>query len=167
MDNKLQNICDDFVRSAGDVCSSFGINRIIGQIYALLFMSPKALSLDDMTGRLRVSKGTISTNVRVLENWGAVKKVWVRSSRKDYYQANIDTIGIIMERVKAVLERRLDEISRTMGNLGKEIKDNNFKGEDSKTARIYRERIQSAGKMVDSTKALLKNISKVRTLFNL
>ncbi len=103
MDSKLQNICDDFVRSAGDVSSSFGVNRMIGQIYALLFMSPKPLSLDDMTGRLRVSKGTISTNVRVLETWGAVKKIWIRSSRKDYYQANIDTIGVIIERVKAVL----------------------------------------------------------------
>ena len=73
MDNKLQKIGNDFIESMGELGSNFGINRMIGEIYSLLYISDEPLSLDFMTRKLKVSKGTISTNVRVLENWGALR----------------------------------------------------------------------------------------------
>jgi len=162
MNKETRNIYDDFTKSAGNLCVSLGVNRIIGQIYALLYISPEPLSLDDMVKNLRVSKATVSMNVRTLENWGAVKKVWVRHTRKDYYEANLDTIGVIIERVKVMLDRRLGDISKTMEELDKRIKEN-AAGETG--TEVYAERIQAVNKNINAVKTLIKNASKLRALF--
>lgn len=78
-----------FIESAGRISASLigMLNRVCGQIYALLFLSPKPLSLDDIVTELGVSKGSVSVNIRLLEDFKLVKKVWVKGSRRDYYEA--------------------------------------------------------------------------------
>ena len=48
MNKKSQEIIDSFVESAGNLGASLGISKIVSQIYALLYLSPQPLSLDDM-----------------------------------------------------------------------------------------------------------------------
>ncbi|MBI4411066.1 MAG: ArsR family transcriptional regulator [Deltaproteobacteria bacterium] len=90
---KLLQARQSFIEGAGRISASLlGIlNRVCGQIYALLFLSPEPLSLDDIVAELGVSKGNVSVNIRVLEDYKLVKKVWVKGTRKDYYQA-VDTL---------------------------------------------------------------------------
>jgi DNA-binding transcriptional regulator GbsR (MarR family) len=168
MNKETRNIYDDFTKSAGNLCVSFGVNRIIGQLYALLYISPRAMSLDDMAGCLRVSKATVSMNVRTLENWGAVKKVWVRNSRKDFYEANLDTVGVIIERLKLMLQRRLEDIAGTMEDLDLKVKAGASQdSDDILNSKVYASRIQAVKKNISAVKALLNNISKLRAVFNI
>jgi DNA-binding transcriptional regulator GbsR (MarR family) len=51
-----------------------------------------------MQTELHISKGSASMCVRQLEQWGAVKKVWVKGDRKDYYEAN-DWFGKVLKNV--------------------------------------------------------------------
>lgn len=82
-----------FIDGAGHIAVSLLglLNRVCGQIYALLYLSPKPLSLDDIVDELGVSKGSVSVNIRILEDYKLVRKIWVKGSRKDYYEAS-DTI---------------------------------------------------------------------------
>lgn len=88
-DDVINQIRQQFIDGAGGIAVSLlgMLNRVCGQIYALLFLSPKPLSLDDIVSELRVSKGSVSINIRILEDYKLVKKVWVKGSRKDYYEA--------------------------------------------------------------------------------
>ena len=100
--------CEDkIIDAVSTLAASLGLNRIAGQIYAALYLSDAPLSLDDLTRILKVSKGHVSTNVRALERWQAVSSVWIKGSRKDYYQANRDTVAIISRQLQQGLSQRL------------------------------------------------------------
>ena len=105
----LEEAVDTFIQGAGKVSSALlgMINRVGGQIYALLFIADEPLSLDEIAERLGVSKSNVSVNIRMLEDYNLVRKVWIKGSRKDYYAA---------ERVypKKVLKDFLEKIQGTM-----------------------------------------------------
>src|SRR2546426_11185583 len=84
-----------FVEGGGHTTQSFGLGRIVGQVYALLYLSPTPLCLDDIAKELSVSKASVSTTVRQLERWAALKPVWVQGDRKDYYVAETDFRSVL------------------------------------------------------------------------
>ncbi|MCD6521388.1 hypothetical protein J7K56_01260 [Candidatus Calescamantes bacterium] len=85
----------------------FGLNTGLTQIYALLYWEEKPLSLDEISEALKMSKGNVSLNIRKLEDWGAVKRIWKRGSSRHYYQANLNFKEFLPSRIKEVLEKRL------------------------------------------------------------
>ncbi|HNB10810.1 MAG TPA: transcriptional regulator, partial [bacterium] len=53
-----------FTATWGEISTFWGINKVMGQLYALLFASAKPLTLDDMCERLQISRGNASMNIR-------------------------------------------------------------------------------------------------------
>ncbi len=118
---------DDFVELIGNMGAGLGLSKPACQLYALLFIKEKPLSLDAMAESLGISKGNVSVNIRALERWGAVKKVWKKGSRKDYYRAEEDIERIIAERLSEGMGRRIGELKefiagRAGGKDGKQLK---------------------------------------------
>ncbi|MCE9613252.1 MAG: hypothetical protein K8T26_03195 [Lentisphaerae bacterium] len=95
---ELPAVVRRFIEDAGNATQSFGIGRVLGQIYAYLYFSPEPRNLADMQAALGISKGSASMGVRQLEQWNAVRQVWVRGDRKDYYEAN-DWLGEIVRNI--------------------------------------------------------------------
>ena len=88
MENSLEKAHGRFINYICSVCDDFGLNRFVAQLYGVLYMSDRPLSLDELTETLEASKGNVSINIRELEKWGAVRKIWVKGSRKDYYDCH-------------------------------------------------------------------------------
>ncbi len=65
----------------------------MGKIVALLLISPEALSLDQISEELQMSKGPISQIARRLRDHNLIEKVWIPGERKDYYRAVEDIFG--------------------------------------------------------------------------
>ncbi len=88
----LQEARDNFIESAGKISANMlgMVSKVGGQIYALLFLARNPMSLDEIMKILHLSKGNISVNIRLLESVGLVRKVWVKGTRKDYYEAARD-----------------------------------------------------------------------------
>ncbi len=63
---------------------------IAGRILALLLLSEGALSLDQLSEALVVSKASASTNARLLAQLGLVEVVHQPGSRRDYYRVVAD-----------------------------------------------------------------------------
>lgn len=91
----LPTVVRRFIEDAGNTSQSLGIGRVLGQIFAYLYFSREPRSLADLQEALAISKGSASMGVRQLEQWNAVRQVWVRGDRKDYYEAN-DWFGEII-----------------------------------------------------------------------
>ena len=143
MDKHLLQARDNIIESAGRTTQGFGLGRIIGQLYALLFFSPKPMSLDDMATELRVSKGSVSTNIRELEKWGAVKQVWVKGSRKDFYLPEINFMRILQGGVIPFFRRKL-ESSLTATSESKQLIESDkqkLTRENSDLAEFYVQRL--------------------------
>jgi DNA-binding transcriptional regulator GbsR (MarR family) len=113
----------EFSQFTGEMAESLSFNKSIGQIYGLLFISPEPLSLEEIAKRLSMSKGNASINLRVLEDWGAVRPTSVQGSRRDYYQANHDLKEIATRRLKEGFGRRLDRAEEALNRMIKGMDD--------------------------------------------
>lgn len=104
-----------FISHWGSMGSSWGINRTMAQIHALLMISLEPLSTDEVMAELSISRGNANTNLRELVNWGLVYLVTVRGERKDYFEAEKDAwrMFCVISR-----ERKRREIEPAIGVLG-------------------------------------------------
>jgi DNA-binding transcriptional regulator GbsR (MarR family) len=86
----------------------WGINKMMAEIYALLYVSDTPLTLEEMSQKLKTSRSNISLNVRGLIELGVVNKVVIRGERKDYYgaEANIGKMAKLLAMAKK--KRELD-----------------------------------------------------------
>lgn len=101
MDEEIQSLRERFIEAAGNTTQSFGAGRVLGQMFAHLYFSKDPQSLDELTAGLGISKGSASMAARQLEQWGALRRVWLKGDRKDYFEAT-DEFGKIIRR--ALLE---------------------------------------------------------------
>jgi len=111
-----------FILKIGELGTLFGFSHILGQIYGILFITAKELSLDDIKDTLFVSKATVSLNIRELLKWGAVKRVWKPGTRKDYYEAETDFMKLFNTRLVDALLRRIRLFEEALLVNGKENK---------------------------------------------
>jgi len=115
----LQGAVDTFIQGAGKISSALlgMINKAGGQIYALLFLTDEPLSLDEISKQLGISKSNVSINIRLLEDYNLVRKVWVKGSRKDYYSAERaypkKVLGDFLEHIQATISDAITTIERT------------------------------------------------------
>ena len=120
---KLDPVVRRFIEDAGNTSQSLGAGRVIGQIYAYLYFSPEPRNLGDMQAALSISKGSASTGVRQLEQWGAVRRVWIRGDRKDYYEAS-DWFGKILKSMIAeAVGSRLGALQRSLDMAEEDLRD--------------------------------------------
>ena len=159
MDENLTKARDNFVEGIGYLVSTVGLNRVIGQLYAMLFLSNEPLCLDDMAETLGISKGNASVNIRELEKLGVVRKVWVKGSRRDFYEAELDLEKMIKSGIVAAVKRRMDMILETVNtteNLVKRAKE--MDREEKKTAELYLKRLQSVKEIHRVAEEMLDNL---------
>ncbi|WP_299225083.1 MarR family transcriptional regulator [uncultured Psychroserpens sp.] len=74
-----------FVSTWGSLGTLWGINKAMAQIQALLFVSTKPLSMEDIMEQLKISRGNTSMNLRQLMDWGIVTKEIIPGERKEYF----------------------------------------------------------------------------------
>ena len=79
-------------------------------------MSDEPLGLDDIAQELGVSKSTVSNNIRILEGVGYAQKVWVKGSRRDYYEAERNMSKVVIETIEKNYEKELEIVVSTSEN---------------------------------------------------
>lgn len=134
MRNDLEEIHESTMEAMGRISSFWGFSKIMGQLYGLLYLSPKALTLDDMAESLSISKGNVSINIRALERWNMVKKIWVKGDRKDYYEAETDFWKIVKGVLKGREKKEFDQALSSVGTLLHKSQEAHKKGKSIETA---------------------------------
>ncbi|MBP0903455.1 GbsR/MarR family transcriptional regulator [Mariniflexile gromovii] len=74
-----------FISTWGSLGTLWGINKAMAQIQALLFISTKPLSMEEIMEELQISRGNTSMNLRQLMDWGIVTKELIPGERKEYF----------------------------------------------------------------------------------
>ncbi|NQY08923.1 MAG: transcriptional regulator [Flavobacteriales bacterium] len=93
------------IEAWGTLGSSWGINRAMAQIHALLMVAPQPLSTDDIMEQLNISRGNANMNVRSLMEWGIVKKELKAGERKEFFYTDKD-IWALARQVARERQRR-------------------------------------------------------------
>ncbi|MCB0632024.1 MAG: ArsR family transcriptional regulator [Saprospiraceae bacterium] len=114
---------EKFIQSWGALGSSWGINRTMAQIHALLLVAPQALCAEEIMEALKISRGNVNMNLRALIDWGLVHKELKTGERREFFVAEKDmwevVKNIITQRKKKELEpmlKVLDEIAQVDDN---------------------------------------------------
>lgn len=107
-----------FIDAGGNTTHAFGLGRLIGRMFALLYLQPGPLSLEEIAGRLDISKASASTTIRQLEEWHAVCHRPVEGDRRDYYEAETDFRVIVKQGLLPGIRQKLgsagSQIARTL-----------------------------------------------------
>ena len=101
-----------------------GLQKSVGEIYGLLFVSARALPMEEIIDRLGISLGAASQGLKVLRSVGAVKTVYTPGDRRDHYAADLELSKFATAFIKEELQPRLDralERIETMENLASEL----------------------------------------------
>jgi DNA-binding transcriptional regulator GbsR (MarR family) len=85
-----------------------GLQKSIGEIYGLLFVSPRALAMEEVVERLGISLGAASQGLKVLRGVGAVKTVYMPGDRRDHFVADLELSKFATAFIKEELQPRLD-----------------------------------------------------------
>ncbi|MCP4416115.1 MAG: hypothetical protein GY805_05815 [Chloroflexi bacterium] len=143
MDESLTAVNDSTVAGLGRLARFFGFSEVMGRLYGTLLMVPEPLSLDDLADTLRISKGSVSMNMRALERWGMATEVWVRGERKKYYSAESDLWQVIRNvldsRERREVQLALQVLSESVAKL--QSANEKLTSEDQELAKYYLERI--------------------------
>jgi len=111
---QLPELARRFVLHFGEMGSRWGINRTVGQIYALLFISERPLNADDIAAALDFSRSNVSMGLKELGAWHLVRMQHLPGDRRDYFSAPDDVWAIFRTLAE---ERRKREIDPTLSML--------------------------------------------------
>jgi len=110
----LPPLTQRFVMHFGEMGSRWGINRTVGQIYALLYVSSKPLNADEVGEALGFSRSNVSMGLKELQSWNLVRLIHQPNDRREYFQAPEDVWAIFRT---LATERRKREIDPTLSML--------------------------------------------------
>ena len=145
---KLDEAKAQFIQAWGTLGSSWGINRTMSQIHALLIVSDKPLSAEDIMEQLKVSRGNVNMNVRALMDWGLVHKHFVPGERKEFFTAGKDVNEIARQIAK---ERKRREVEPILDVI-KKLED--VKGNDPETL-AFKKVIHDLGDFTSKVNSML------------
>lgn len=111
---QMTPMIESFVMHFGEMGSRWGFNRTVGQMYALLVVTDKALTANELADALHISRGNVSMGLKELQSWQLVLVSHVPGDRKEYYQS----MGTIWDMANKVFEeRRKREMDPTLSLL--------------------------------------------------
>ncbi len=132
---RLSHQANEFVMHFGEMGNSWGINRTVGQIYALLYIYERPLNADEISALTHFSRSNVSMGLKELESWGLVKLQYHPGDRKEYFT----TPGDVWDIFKTLaVQRKKRELDPTLTMLRNSLLTNDEKS-DPKTAQKIKE----------------------------
>ncbi len=103
---------DRFIQFWGEMGTRWGVQRSMTEVHALLFIAGEPLSAEDIMERLSISRGSVSTTLKQLAEWGLVQRVRLkdRADRRDYHQAEQDVWKLFYTILRARKRREFDPL---------------------------------------------------------
>jgi DNA-binding transcriptional regulator GbsR (MarR family) len=161
MPKTLPNIKKDFTQGLSQISRFWGFPKGMGAIFAVLYLSPSALSLDEIAQETGLTKGAISTEIRALARMGLVHRSSRLGDRRDYYEAEPDFYAairsILKERQNSEFDRALRSVQETL-----ETMEANWV-EDEEWNFVYA-RVQALQEFFDAIDSLTKAVVRLEKL---
>ena len=151
---RLTPLVRSFVAHFGEMGSRWGINRTVGQIYALIFVSPQALNADEIAERLEFSRSNVSMGLKELQAWRLVNLRHLPGDRREYFDAPSDAWEIFRTLAE---ERRRREIEPTLSMLRNALLETPSNDDD----RVALERMRGMHDLIELTTTWFDDVQRM------
>jgi DNA-binding transcriptional regulator GbsR (MarR family) len=129
----LQKVDLAVADAVGALMELWGFRRQLGRIWAVLFLSDRALAAPELCDRLQISTGLLSMSLAELRRWGVVRAVEIPGDRKEHFEAETNVwklvSHVLREREKRavedalhVFERALHEVRAALADVDPAVK---------------------------------------------
>lgn len=161
-DRSLSPAHEQFIIEWGRMSSSWGINRTMAQIHALLFCTGCPMSVDDIMGHLHISRGNASMNLRDLVDWGIVRRYRESGERRDLYISEGDPWQMV---ARVVRERKRRELDPTAAALREVL--SKISAEDMDPSQMqFRQKVEGLLEIFDLVDAVYQQAFATDRAFN-
>jgi len=144
-----------FVLHWGEMGAVWGTNRSIGQVHALLYLSERPLTAEDIAETLTLARSNVSNSLKELQGWALIRRAHVMGDRRDFFAAETD----LWEMVTRIAEgRKAREIDPTLDMLRACATEAEA---DRRLGRATLERIQAMRDFVDMVDRWADDIKRV------
>lgn len=139
--DEVRSAQDRFIAFWGEMGTRWGVQRSMAEVHALLFISGEPQSAEDIMERLSISRGSVSTTLKQLVEWGLVQRVRAKGAgdRREYHQAEQDVWKLFYTILRARKRREFDPLVEELG--GCRVAQKSGKERAAKTKRTERERL--------------------------
>ena len=97
-----------FVLHWGEMGGQWGVNRSVSQIHALLYLSERPLTADEIADTLGLARSNVSNSVKELLGWNLIRRVPIRGDRRDHFEAVTDVWDVFLRIAAGRKEREID-----------------------------------------------------------
>ena len=161
MSQTLTNIRKDFTEGLSQISRFWGFPKGMGAIFAVLYLSPTPLSLDEIVRETGLTKGAISTEIRALARMGLVHRSSKLGDRKDYYEAEADFYAAIRSILK---ERQNSEFDRAVRSVKETLETMEANWVENEEWNFVYERVQALQGFFDAIDNLTRAVIKLEIL---
>jgi len=114
---------EELIQAWGNLGYSWGLNKTMAQIHALLMISPKPLPTEEIMQELNISRGNANMNIRALLDWGIISRVSVPGERKEYFKSEKDIWTLARQVVRERRKRELEPIIKVLREVNEVASD--------------------------------------------
>ncbi len=158
MAEDLVRLKQNFISGLSNISGFWGFPKGMGAIFAVLYLSPGPLSLDELVAQTGLTKGAISTNVRGLARMGLIHPAAQLGDRKDYYAAETDFYRAART---ILLERRNSDFERAVATVRVSLKELES-GDPSDAERAFLlKRLQVMQDFFDALDSLVNAVTRL------
>ncbi len=161
MAKTIEDIRNDLIHVIGEKAEKFGFSRIAGQLEGLLLFMNQPMSLDEMAERLEVSKGSVSTNIRLLERLKVVRKVYHKGARKNYYEIRGNIWEVETEIMSTIARDEIARVKSLMSDCENDLNTVKVKTEEeNEDINFLQKRFSEINDYIESAEYILNLLLK-------
>jgi DNA-binding transcriptional regulator GbsR (MarR family) len=144
----------ELIQAWGNLGYSWGLNKTMAQIHALLMVSPQALSAEEIMEELSISRGNANMNIRALLDWGIISRVSVAGERKEFFRSEKDIWKMARQVAKERRKRELEPILKVL----KEV--NDVPADGSEQTKEFKKVVKELKNFAEKSDDLLETFIK-------
>jgi DNA-binding transcriptional regulator GbsR (MarR family) len=145
---------EQLIQAWGNLGYSWGLNKTMAQIHALLMISPKALTTEEIMEELSISRGNANMNIRGLLDWGIISRISVPGERKEYFKSEKDIWALARQVARERRKRELEPIIKVLREV------NEMQSDGSEQSREFKKVVKELKNFAEKSDGLLETFIK-------
>lgn len=135
-DDKMENLEREFLEFLKGVYKSFGLDTLSSNLYAILFIEPNEISIEELSKKTGYSLASISNKMRILESIGIAKRIKKPGTKKVYYIVEKDIIKIQMKKMEMFSDKLMTPAKESLPKIIKDYKEKTLTDKDKQKLEI-------------------------------
>jgi len=147
---KYQEAKDELIQAWGNLGYSWGLNKTMAQVHALLMISTRPMSTEEIMQELSISRGNANMNIRALLDWGIIERVSVPGERREYFKSEKDVWALARQVARERRKRELEPILKVLRKV------NDVSGDGSEELKEFKRVTRDLKNFAEKSDGLLE-----------